>query len=404
VRYENKPPFEETLVRFSSTHGLMLAIGVVVALFLIVRFEQQMTSVAKTALLILFPLVLLTFARATWGMAIVAQAHPPAAMPHTDASDCAEPQRVIWLIFDGMNGGDDVFGNSAKVPLRNLRQLRQESVYAPHAFAPGVETRISMPSYILGRKISSLVRTNSDRLYFTEARRESYSWEDEPTIFSKAKENGLRTALIGWYMPYCSVMSASLDSCYTQFFDTAIPNDRSGVISRILFQATRRVPFYFNAEHVARARNSLAKAIEAGTDPNHGFVMIHWPVPHFPQIYDRISHRYTRLRSFFNDDAYLDNAVLADDLFGEFQSALRRSDLWDSTIIVVTADHASPFPPETDISKIPVPFFIKMRGQNRGMVVDFPIGTLLIHDLSLAMMCGQVKTPFETIEWMRLHH
>jgi len=233
-----------------------------------------------------------------------------------------------------------------------------------------------MPSYILGRKISSLVRTNSDRLYFTEARNESYSWEDEPTIFSKAKENGLRTALIGWYMPYCSVMSASLDSCYTQFFDTAIPNDRSGVISRILFQATRRVPFYFNAEHVARARNSLAKAIEAGT----------------------------RLRSFFNDDAYLDNAVLADDLFGEFQSALRRSDLWNSTIIVVTADHASPLPPEPDISKIPVPFFIKMRGQNRGMVVDFPIGTLLIHDLSLAMMCGQVKTPFETIEWMRLHH
>ena len=74
------------------------------------------------------------------------------------------------------------------------------------------------------------------------------------------------------------------------------------------------------------------------------------------------------------------------------------------TIIVVTADHASPLPPKADVSKIPVPFFIKMRGQDRGSVVDFPIGTLLIHDLSLAMMCGQVKTPSEAIEWMKLHH
>jgi len=405
VRYQNKPPFEETLVRFSSIHGLTLAIGVVVAVILVVRFEKQMTRVAKMALLILFPLVPLTFARATWGMAIAAaQPHPTAATPQSAASECAEPQRVIWLVFDGMNGGDDVFGQSAAVPLPNLTQLRQQSVYAPQAFAPGVETRISMPSYILGREISGLTRTNSDRLYFTDARNESYSWQDAPTVFSKARQNGLHTALIGWYIPYCSALSASLDFCFTQFVDTAIPNDRSGIISRIVFQATRRLPFDFNAEHVEQARNSLAKAIEVGTDPNDGFVMIHWPVPHFPQIYDRRSHQYTRFRSFFSDDAYLDNAVLADDLFGEFESALRRSDLWDSTIVVVTADHASPLPPKSDISKVPVPFFIKLRGQNPGTVVDFPIGTLLIHDLSLAMMCGQVKTPAELMQWMKLHH
>src|SRR5205823_11424334 len=132
---------------------------------------QQMTRVAKTALLILFPLVPLTFGRATWGMATVAQSHGSKAMSGA-RSECAEPQRVIWLVFDGMNGGDDVFGYSAKVRLPNLARLRQQSVYAPNAFAPGVETRISMPSYILGRKISSLVRTNSGGLYFTDSRNE----------------------------------------------------------------------------------------------------------------------------------------------------------------------------------------------------------------------------------------
>src|SRR5437899_2913234 len=83
VRYGNRPPFEETLVRFSSTHGVMLVTGVVVAVFLIVRFEQQMTRVGKTALLILFPLVPLTFGRAIWGMTTVAQSHGSTVMPHS---------------------------------------------------------------------------------------------------------------------------------------------------------------------------------------------------------------------------------------------------------------------------------------------------------------------------------
>jgi hypothetical protein len=404
VRYQNKPPLEETLVRFWASHPVILILGALLGVLVIFRFETQMARAATAALLILSPFMVLTFARALWGMTVFAHAYAPASMPHSPTAGCKEPQRVIWLIFDGMNGGDDVFGRSAKVPLPNLTRFRQQSIYAPLALAPGVETRVSMPSYILGREIAGLTRTASGIRYVARADNQSSLWEDAPTIFSKAKQIGLRTALSGWYLPYCSVMSTSLDLCFTQFFDTAVPNDRSGILSRMAFQAERRLPFYFNAEHVARARNALAKAIEIGTDPDDDFVMIHWPVPHFPEIYDRNSHRYTRFRSFFTDDAYLDNAVLADDLFGEFQSALQRSGLWDSTIIIVTADHASPLPPRPDISKIPVPFFIKMRKQDQGAVLDFPIETLSIHDLSLEMMCGRIKTPSETIAWMNLHH
>ena len=38
-------------------------------------------------------------------------------------------------------------------------------------------------------------------------------WSREQNIFRAAHQFGLRTALVGWYHPYCRVIGTDLDSC-----------------------------------------------------------------------------------------------------------------------------------------------------------------------------------------------
>jgi membrane-anchored protein YejM (alkaline phosphatase superfamily) len=127
-------------------------------------------------------------------------------------------------------------------------------------------------------------------------------------------------------------------------------------------------------------------------------------------IYDRRTGELT-LDSRNN---YLDNLELVDRALGETRRAMEATGCWENSTILVTSDH--PLRPSawnqefswsreeaavTGNKEYPwVPFLVKVAGQRRPVTYDPPFNTVLIHDLTVGFMRGQLSTAEDTLRWL----
>jgi hypothetical protein len=146
-------------------------------------------------------------------------------------------------------------------------------------------------------------------------------------------------------------------------------------------------------------------AFSMATRKDLELVMIHWPVPHLPGIYNRRQKEFT----VETPSNYLDNLELADRSFGDIRTAMEKAGLWDRTTVIVTSDH--PLRPgmwteeEARLTgKRPgrfVPFLIKPAGQLKGLICDVLFDTILLHDLVLEDLKGNLSSAQELAQWIR---
>jgi arylsulfatase A-like enzyme len=145
-------------------------------------------------------------------------------------------------------------------------------------------------------------------------------------------------------------------------------------------------PLSDRGRHIADHVGLLADARAAVADTSLGLVFVHLAVPHHPPIYDREDDELTALNYHIN--GYYDNLVLADRTLGVLRRALEESDLWDRSTVVLTSDH-SRREGEDDWR---VPFVVKLAGQRTGgRAYRAPFNTVALHDLTLALLRGQVS-------------
>ncbi len=76
--------------------------------------------------------------------------------------------------------------------------------------------------------------------------------------------------------------------------------------------------------------------------------------PFMKTIYTISSHPpfdvpFSKIRGNSNEDKYLNSVAYTDSCLGAFIDALRKSTLWDNTLLIVTADHGTMQPGPTDI-------------------------------------------------------
>jgi arylsulfatase A-like enzyme len=148
-------------------------------------------------------------------------------------------------------------------------------------------------------------------------------------------------------------------------------------------------------------------------DPGLGLVLVHLPVPHPIGIYDRARHDFKTA----GESSYLDNLELADRALGELRLAMESAGLWDSSTVVVSGDHwwraevwsrldsvtneeAEVMPATPDHR---VPFLVKLAGQKEPLAFTPEMNTILTHDLLLAVLRGEVRTPQEAAAWLDQH-
>ena len=403
--------------------------------------RQQLVKLSVLLLLVLSPFVLITFTQAilqTIRYRFGEQFH------EQTASAVANPyvkRRVLWLVFDEMDFRLGFAARPTSLQLPEFDRLRQESVFANNAYPPGGDTVLSLPALISGRLVSRARRTGPNELMLTFADGDLIvPWSTQPNVFSRARELGLNTGLVGWYHPYCRVIGNSLTECSWEttsllFLGTpGIANLMSfsgdlGIgqcmlqvagspLQAIRVNLARRDPGTLRKVTAQEFNNIHQRAISMATDPNLQLVFVHYSIPHPPGIYDRVGKHF----AFNSSNGYLDNFALADRVLRELRDKMHAAGLWESTAVVISSDHslradrvwkAHMFsnPPFSD--KEPaflnsttderVPFIVKLPRQTTGQIYEPPFNTVLSHDLLLALLSGEVSRRDDVVKWLDRH-
>ena len=435
----------QTLFLWLGVLGFATAFVLTTILFHRLVFRRQQVIKLTTALLlILSPFVLVTFGQATsqWmsfrsGQRFVENSAPASTeRPQSD-------RRVLWIIFDEMDFRLSFPDRPSSVQLPAFDRLRNEAIFAQNAYPPGGDTVLSLPSLITGKLVSWSHRTAANELMLTFAdTNQTVPWSTQPNVFSRARTMGFNTALAGWYHPYCRIIGNSLTKCSWETASTGFLPDKP--IANLVSHS-RDVPVTTSMFRIAEAAllpeslriflastegsiwrrynlenhlNIHREAMALVRDPNIQLILVHYPIPHPPGIYDRSKHDF----SFDSSSCYLDNLELADRSLSELRQEMEKAALWESTTVLISSDHRLRAdrvwqhhfiwqPPFTKVDPIVfnsirderVPFVLKLAGERSGLNYELPFNTILSHDLVLALLSGAVSNEADAAKWLDEH-
>ncbi len=274
-----------------------------------------------------------------------------------------------------------------------------------------------MPSLTTGRMVTRAVPFRPDELMLTfDGGKEVAGWSAQPNIFSAARAAGFKTALIGWYHPYCRIIGTDLDVCY---WEPSI-SEANPVVDRLsLAGAMRlwardvlfRIPLMFRLlkggymrelgeQHIVAHQRILGQARAVVRKQDLNLTLIHFPIPHHPFIYDPARN----VLSSATGNDYVANLELADRILGELRREMEAADSWSRTAVLITSDHwwreSTPVNGRLDHR---VPFLLKLAGQADGVTYPHAFNTVLTHDLVLAYLSGELSSKDDMIQWIERH-
>ncbi|HYM06951.1 MAG TPA: sulfatase-like hydrolase/transferase, partial [Terriglobales bacterium] len=344
-------------VIFRIAYQEAMIIGVGIGIVFVIAYMISGTRVLRlvlTLLLLLFPFVPVTFARAIW------------RMTHYDPSAFADgtlarpfpglaARRVVWVIFDEWDQQLTFPDRDASVRLPQIDRFRNSAFHAENVYEAGRFTGMSMAGLTSGHMVKG-IRTLGPRdltLEFSDSP-SAIDWSKQQTVFSRARALGLNTAAVAWWIPYCRILNESLTACEwwagsNQYNSTG---RRLGEILvnqiRSLMETPARSPFgqsLCTQRHAHMYGEMLGSAEAMVNRRDIGLLLLHMPIPHKPYIYERergdLSYRSTPILSFFDRrrTAYLGALELVDSTVGEIRRSMEQAGTWDDTTILLSSDH-----------------------------------------------------------------
>ena len=404
--YLRSPLFEIIPMRYVEVLSLLLSALAIAAVLRWLRFFKH---IASRVLLILSPFVLLTCGQALWRATHNSDAafrNSPLAPP---LSTAGHQVRAIWMIADEWDYRLSFVNRPPAVHLPEIDRLRKEAFFASNAYSPANQTIISVPSLIVGRRVrrSQAMGTSHLQLWFWDDPN-PVSFTAVPNFFERLRQEGMNTALVGWYLPYCRSFSSDLTSCewwpqpiqsnsYGDTLAEVVPSQIRSLVETNVLSAfgqalAARHAGQIYSQWLERAKADVAQA-------NFDFVYIHAPVPHSPFAYDAAAGTFTRGNSLTK--GYLDNLVLLDRTIGALRAELERSGLWDRTALLISSDHHYRESQALDGKTSPlIPFVLKMPHQTATFPYERAFNTVLTGDLLLDLMRGKVSTPEQAARWI----
>ena len=265
--------------------------------------------------------------------------------------------RVIWILFDELSYMQVYEHRFPGLQLPAFDALAAQSTVFTHMIPAGIRTESVLPSLLTGEPVDG-IRPSADGRQLSLHNPRMGTWQgfdEHDTVFQDALDLNYSTAVAGWYNPYCRILPHVLDRCFwTYGYST-----ENGMVPGASLQANMMRPWmrFFgtmgrvaslfpesvgleDGDHDTRQHLSdyltLANAADRMLeDRTAGFVLIHMPIPHPHGIYDRKRQQF----AVANTD-YLDNLALTDVFLKHVRSTLEQSGQWDSSTIVVMADHS----------------------------------------------------------------
>lgn len=382
---------------------MLLALVLVVAVIvLIARRFETLYAIARMAAIALAPFTLMTFMQAAFLVS-------PRAVTASKSRGLAPPgdkAKFVIMIFDELDQSVTFDRRPVDLSLPEIDRLAAQSVLAANAFPPADHTVVSIPAITTGRLLSAIEMRSPSELMIRSEDNRWLRWSEEQTIFDDAVKRGQKTAIAGWFHPYCRVLTRAVCDCD---WVPAIPPAPPTIIGRMIRQQGRVVatlPFAPSIQarlkvtnnsderrnvrihEFAQVRRSALHFLQGDAT----FVFIHWPIPHEPAIFDRRS----RTMASTGPTSYIDNVALVDRTIGDVRRVLERSGSWDSATIIVTADHGWRSPRARDFR---VPLLIKLPRQRSALQLAATLNTVQLRSLLGALSQKQVQKPEDVVRW-----
>ncbi len=371
-------------------------------------------------LVVFFPFAMLTLGQALWGAVRPARPAYAAKSPSAPVRQRAPEVRVLWLVMDEVDFRIAFAARPPGFELPEFDRLRRESFFAERAYPPA---RHSMPALLTGVEVLEAWPRGPDELELLVAGGGITRWSAAPDVFSRTRELGVNTGLLGFFLPYCRVLGDRVTRCSARASALGDYWNEASFTETLLIQAWllgRTAPgiggradslFSVWPRRKPRAlRDFLAlreEAVSFSTDPALGLILLHLPVPHPPAIFDARRGEWSTRES----TGYLDNLVLADRTLGELRLAMERAGLWESTVVLFTSDHAlrigfwkARAPGElaglelTEDAR--VPFLLKLAHPAEPLTYGKEFKTLVTSDLLLALLRGELRTGEDVAAWL----
>jgi hypothetical protein len=343
--------------------------------------------------------------------------------------------RVIWLLFDEFDQRLAFDSRQPGVALPELDRLRSESFVATHALQTAGFTMLAIPSLISSRLFThSEAADASTLLVQPPGSNAMVSWRDQTNVFRRAREQGANAALVGWHHPYCRVLGDSLVRCLdevgvtssdalaaeTYFVDRGLAQSVLAVFkwrwSSLLGlfcgagEADHDLDRFIQSGQQQQYFRIRDRAYQEAVDPRIDFLYVHFPTPHLFAIYDAQRKNF----ALSEKTTYFDNLALVDRTVGELRKKLEQAGLWDTTTLLISADHGLRYmlwhggmnwTPQFDRlleggQSPTVPFIVKLGGENKPAVYDPPFSAVLTGDLALAVLSGEVTTAAQATAWI----
>lgn len=379
---------------------LATAVAGLGTVYALVRWRRAVLPVAEVLTLCLFAFVPVTFFQAAWVVhrdVEVRKGGLSASAPLLPVRP-GQP-RVVWIVFDEMDWRYVFPQRPSSLQMPEMDRLRAQSIYAKNTFQSGLETAEAMMSFLAGRQVFTFEATgkSSLRLLFLDQPQRA-DWPGPPNLFSQARQAGFNTAVVGWFLPYCRLFHQDLNNCYWEPMDTHVQDSQPSLATSTSSQLRNLSPLEVRQRHLQRYLAMQEEARRMAADPNLGLVVLHLAVPHEPPIYRRDKEELTLFN--FHPDWYFDNLALADRALGDLRREMERAGLWDQSTVIVTSDHPLRWDALLDETDPRVPFLVKLAGQKQGIVYQEPLHSLIAHDLTLAVLRGEVSRPEEVTRWL----
>ena len=363
--------------------------------------------------LLLSPQIALAFGHGIWR----ARTRAGSPEPPFAAALAASPARarVLWIIFDEWDFGVTFSAAKPDGKLPEVERFRRQSLFASRARSPNRVTLYSMPALVTGRAVRRSVRSSDGHVKVQFAGDSGWTdWATQANVFESARRLGYNVAATGAGINYCTEFGASFTSC--QSFGDDRGNASFGEYllaqTRGLFETQWRS--FFGQSVSARSAANIYRRVRQSSlpmaaDKDFGFVLLHFPIPHPPYFFDRVSGKMdwpsTPFFSAFasRSEGYQGNLALMDIALRAVRESMQRSGVWDSTAVLISSDHAIKTRPDGDPMLTQVPFLLKMPAQQQPTTFDEPIDALVSEKLLLAILSGELKTVADVPPWLQRH-
>jgi hypothetical protein len=326
--------------------------------------------------------------------------------------------RIVWILFDELSYRQAFEHRQPGLDLPAFTRLAGESITFSQLSPVGYETERILPSLFSGQPVADVEGDADGRMLLRHSEKAPWQHFDQSaTIFAAAKRQGWGTGVAGWYNPYCRILNTALDRCYWTFGQSVAGELFSRLSSRQsswenardgLPLAARLEALWRHAPPNQALDDDYSNILHAGEDliqdPDIRLAFIHMPIPHPPGL----------LPNPGGDHAfdYLGNLMLADQALAQFLRSLATNPSAANTVLIVSSDHSWRVPLWRGVpgwtkdeeratnggvfDQRPV-LMVRFPQDAKAEKIDRPQNEMIVHNLILDLIHGDVRTPEEWI-------